>query len=54
YMTQSGTIPIEPNLEPERILRKTHQQMQNNPPKVANLPRENSLFDEPLEQQAQL
>ncbi|KAA3487166.1 hypothetical protein EPI10_031009 [Gossypium australe] len=53
-MTQSGSIPIEPYPDPERILRCNCHLMKNNPHVGADLPRENLLFDDPPEPQAQI
>ncbi|KAK5825792.1 hypothetical protein PVK06_020658 [Gossypium arboreum] len=48
-MTQSGTLLIKPDPEPERILRQAHQQMENNPPIMADFLQENPLFEENIE-----
>ncbi|KAH1072892.1 hypothetical protein J1N35_025220, partial [Gossypium stocksii] len=41
-----GTLPIELDPEPKRILRQARHQMQNNLPIVADLPLGNPLFEE--------
>lgn len=53
-MTRSGSISIEPHSDPELFLRHNHQLMQNDPPVIADLPRENPLFDDPPEPQKQV
>lgn len=50
-MTRSKSTLIEPHSEPKRIIRRRQQWMQNHPPTIIDPPRENPLFEDPLEPQ---